>query len=120
MLSEFIDVSQHVGEPRRRYFVSDFFDLYVWEDKDNHFVGFQLCYDKKNKERALSYIDGVFTHRGIDTGEANVGENRTPILVADGVFNKEENLNKFIDESKLIDRKVATYVIKMLEEFKAS
>ena len=117
MLSEFKDVSQHVGEPRRRYFVSQYFDLYVWEDKDGQFVGFQLCYDKSNKERALSYIDGVFTHRGIDTGEANASVNRTPILVADGVFSKKENLDRFIDESKLIDQKVAAYVIEMLKKF---
>jgi hypothetical protein len=117
MLSEFNDVSQHAGEPRRRYFLSEYFDLYVWEDKDRRFVGFQLCYDKNNKERALSYIDGIFSHRGIDTGEASASVNRTPILVADGAFNKEENLERFIDESKSIDQRVAAYVIDMLKKF---
>jgi hypothetical protein len=117
MLSEFKDVSQHPGEPRRRYFLSEYFDLYVWEDKDRQFVGFQLCYDKNNKERALSYIDGVFTHRGIDTGEADASENRSPILVADGVFSKDENLDRFMEESKMMDQKVAAYVIRMLKEY---
>jgi hypothetical protein len=117
MLIEFKAVSQHTGEPKRRYFVSDYFDLYVWENEDKQLVGFQLCYDKSDKERALSYIDGVFTHRGIDTGEANASENRTPILVADGVFSKEENLSRFMDESKMMDQKVAAYVIGKLNEF---
>jgi hypothetical protein len=117
MLSEFKDVSQHPGEPRRRYFLSDYFDLYVWENKDSQFVGFQLCYDKNNKERALSYIDGVFTHRGIDTGEADASENRSPILVADGAFSKDENLDRFMEESKMMDQKVAGYVIRMLKEY---
>jgi len=117
MLIEFKDVSQHPGEPKRRYFISDYFDLYVWEDEAAQLVGFQLCYDKSNKERALSYIDGVFTHRGIDTGEADASENRTPILVADGVFSTEENLDRFMDESKMMDQKVAVYVIKKLQEF---
>jgi len=119
MLKEFKDISQHTGEPRRRYFYSEYFDLYVWEDKNSKLIGFQLCYDKENKERALSYIDGKFTHRGIDTGESSASANRTPILVADGVFNKEDNLNKFIEESKSIDNIVAIYVIDMLREFKA-
>lgn len=119
MLSEFKDVSQHAGEPRRRYFLSEYFDLYVWEDKDKRFVGFQLCYDKNNKERALSYIDGAFTHRGIDSGEAVASENRTPILVADGAFDTNENLDRFIEESKNIDPEVAGYVIRMLKEYNA-
>jgi hypothetical protein len=120
MLSEFKDVSQHPGEPRRRYFLSEYFDLYVWLDKDSEFVGFQLCYDKNNNERALSYIDGAFSHRGIDSGESVASENRTPILVADGVFDRNENLDRFIQESKMIDPKVAEYVIKMLKNYNAS
>lgn len=54
MLSEFKDVSQHPGEPRRRYFLSDYFDLYVWEDKDKKFVGFQLCYDLSGSSSAMT------------------------------------------------------------------
>jgi len=45
MLKEFKEVRQH-DEGFRRYFFDEWFDLYLWYDKENGDLrGFQLVYD---------------------------------------------------------------------------
>ncbi len=55
MLRELADVRQIPGEPRRRWFADDYFDLIVWFDKRGQIIGFQLCYDLPRDEHALTW-----------------------------------------------------------------
>ena len=56
MLWEYTKVNQIEGEPRRRWFADDFFDLIVWFDESEDIVGFQLCCDKSRQEKALTWL----------------------------------------------------------------
>lgn len=54
----------------RRYISDDYFDLFVWYEADGQVHGFQLCYDKQRRQRALTWKrDQGFWHARIDGGE---------------------------------------------------
>src|SRR3954469_10687202 len=90
-LRELPDTRQVEGEPRRRWFSSPDLDLIVWLDDDESLVGFQLCYDKTRRERALTWRDGRgYEHNAVDDGEQSPGQHKsTPILVANGYYDSE-------------------------------
>ena len=84
-LSELASVRQTPGEPRRRWFTSEDFDLIVWYGEDGAALGLQLCYDKRRRERAITWKPGAgFRHSAIDDGEAGAGQRykSTPVLGA--------------------------------------
>ena len=71
----------------RRWIADEYFDLIVWYEAAGAIHGFQLCYDKPGRERALTWTrERGFSHTAIDSGESRPTANRTPILVPDGVF----------------------------------
>ena len=41
------------GDRDRRWIADEYFDLIVWYEDDQTIHGFQLCYDKPGRERAL-------------------------------------------------------------------
>lgn len=87
MLREIHPVRQIRGEPRRRWFASPNLDLIVWMGSDEAPVGFQLCYDKRDLERALTWrAPNLFSHMAVDTGEGPGSHKGTPLLVPDGQF----------------------------------
>ena len=100
MLREVQNVRQIAGEPFRRWFASDWFDIIVWYD-GQEISGFQLCYDKHNKERALTWKKhGAWHHLGVDDGEGrDMHHKSSPILVADGSFDPEPVLERLMAES---------------------
>jgi len=103
---------QIYGEPERKWFSSDYFDLIVWFDKEKKIIGFQLCYDKYKKERAFTWTDaGGYSHSLIDDGEDRPGRYKaSPVLTNDGVFDKERIAETFMDESGNIDPRVSSFV----------
>lgn len=87
-LVELVPVRQVPGEPRRRWFASADIDLIVWYGPDGAPVGFQLCYDKRESEHAITlWPSGGFVHMAVDDGETDSGNRHkgSPILVANGV-----------------------------------
>ena len=88
MLREEKNIRQTPGEPARRWWADEYFDLIVWLEPGGAVWGFQLCYDRGYAPRALTWIKGKgYTHDGIDDGEGNGGESKgSPILVKDGFF----------------------------------
>ena len=88
MLTELTHVSQRQGEPKRRWFQSPDEDLIVWYAQDGSILGFQLCYDIRRGERALTWLSGRgYSHERVDDGEVvGLGHKRTPVLVPDGAF----------------------------------
>jgi hypothetical protein len=77
MLREIRNVRQDAPGVTRRWFQDDFFDLWTWES-EGAVVAFQLCYDKRRDERALSWRrDHGFDHLRVRTGR---GEDSTAFL----------------------------------------
>jgi hypothetical protein len=120
MLIEIDDVKQYDDEGHRRWFTDDYFDLIIWYNDDNSMYGFQLCYDKQESERSLTWIEGQgFSHNKIDAGEAPGRSKMSPILVPDGLFDKDAIAERFKNTSKKIDRDISAFVYTKLITYPA-
>lgn len=117
MLFEINDVKQFEDEGFRRWFSDNYFDLIIWY-QDKIITGFQLCYDKQGMERSLTWIKGKgFSHNKIDNGEKPGHSKMTPILVADGIFDKESIAEKFKKASKNIEAAISSFVYSKLLKY---
>ena len=116
MLKEIINVRQIPGEPRRRWFTDSYFDIIVWVGEDKDIEGFQLCYDKDMNQRALTWNkSSSYKHNRVDVGEVNpLQPKRTPLLVADGMFDSFSVAECFRNESKSIDIDIKKFVYEKL------
>ena len=119
MFREFSNVNQRKGERRRRWFQSEKEDLIVWYADDGSLFGFQLCYDRQHKERALTWLPPHgFSHNRIDDGEGEgIGYKRTPVLVADGLFDAAAMSRRFRELSDSLPGEIATFVLNKLKQF---
>jgi len=119
MLTELKNARQVNGEPFRRWFTDEYFDLIVWQTPENTIVAFQLCYDKGPGEKALTWQQaGGYTHKGVDDGEGREGYHKmTPILIPDGSFERDPILQRFFDASYSIDPVVRAFVIERLSDY---
>lgn len=120
MLKEAKNVMQVKGEPRRRWFDDEYFDLIVWFEPGDEIFGFQLCYDRERKPRALTWTRQYgYKHTGIDNGENSWGAAKnSPVLVADGLFDAPsvgERLEKAAGE---LPHDIAAFVLEKVREFK--
>jgi hypothetical protein len=117
MLAEIRDVRQVEGEGFRRWFTDDYFDLIVWYEGGS-LVGFQLCYDKQQHERALTWTrEHGFQHDRIDSGETPGHSKMTPIIVADGVFSRDPVAERYRKASAEIDAGIARFVYETLRTY---
>lgn len=118
-MREKLKLRQIPGEPRRRWFTSNDFDLIVWLADEQSFSGFELCYDKQHDERALVWSKSAgFRHMAVDDGEQRPGKYKaTPILVADGLFDARRICAAFRDASHSLPKEVAAYVLQALEQY---
>lgn len=118
MLAEITEARQIPGEGRRRWFRDDDLDLIVWYDESGSISGFQLCYDKLNNERALTWRSGgSYSHDAIDPGEETGHSKMTPILVADGEFDKTRVKELFFDKSAHIDPDITSVVLDGIDRY---
>ena len=120
MLREQENVSQHEGEPLRRWFYSKEMDLVVWVDEAGAPAGFQLSYEVSSLEKKLlTWIKARgYSHESLDEGEGRPFRHKmAPIAVPDGVFNQEEVLDRFLEKSEEIDNHVREFVARKLREY---
>ncbi len=112
MLREVSIVRQIPGEPRRRWFASRNFDLFVWVDEHAAPIGFQLCYDKQDGEHAMTWTESSgYSHMAVDAGESRPARPKgTPILVADGTFDAARILDEFLGEAMSLPAEYARMV----------
>jgi hypothetical protein len=117
LLRELRNVRQDPDDRPRRWFEDDYFDLIVWYEGAQVY-GFQLCYDTRGNERALTWIRGRgYSHSGMDQGDRRDGGlGRTPILVQDGLVDKIAIAEKFKAAARDIDPEVADLVYGALQE----
>ncbi len=117
MVREVQGARQVPGEGFRRWFTDQYFDLIVWYDGDSPdgaIAGFQLCYDKFNRERALTWRKNKgFTHEKVDDGEGPFAlqAKMTPILLPDGVFDAEGVTRRLSEQSAEMDPAVARFIL---------
>jgi hypothetical protein len=120
MLGEIEEVRQIEGEGFRRWFADADFDLIVWytDESRQHLDGFQLCYDKKSRERCVTWRNsGSYQHHRVDDGENPFQAKMTPVLVADGVFERDRVLEGFLDAATRVDREIVEVVRRALEAY---
>lgn len=120
MLSEIRNARQVPGEGFRRWFTDDYFDLIVWYGDDRTLIGFQLCYDKQQQERALTWTrDQGFHHNRIDSGEVPGHSKMTPVIIADGAFSRDPVAERFRTACADIDPAIATFVFDTIREYRS-
>jgi hypothetical protein len=83
MLREIRHVRQDLPGITRRWFQDEYFDLWTWQESEGGtLTAFQLCYDKRDDERALSWRrDHGFDHLRVQTGR---GRESTAFLQGEG------------------------------------
>ena len=81
MLHEITHLRQSNRSLIKRWFTSLDFDLFIWYHKNTP-VKFQLAYDKRSNEHAISWdFHQGFRHYSVDSGEDDLSQyKRTPIL----------------------------------------
>ena len=120
MLTEVPNARQVIGEGRRRWFTDDYFDLIVWYGDEERPIGFQLCYDKAGRERALTWTrEHGFRHDRVDAGEIPGHSKMTPIIVADGAFDRTLVSRLFRQACPRIDPGIFDFVAERLESYSA-
>jgi hypothetical protein len=119
MMIETKSVRQISGEPQRRWFWSNYFDLIVWFNSESDIIGFQLCYDKNRYQRVLTWKrESGYSHDRIDDGEGSPGKYKgTPILAADGIFEEGKIAVLFKEESQNIDKQIADFIHEKILEY---
>ena len=114
MLNEVKVVHQSDPGVRKRWFESDFFDLYLWEEA-GRIVHMQLCYNRhRHDESAISWREGVgMFHDGVDA-EQRV---RSPLLESGGAYDAERVNARFLKESAGMPVEIRKFVLARLHEF---
>jgi hypothetical protein len=111
---------QNKSDYPRRFMSDDYFDLYVWFKADGEFYGFQLCYAKDERERALTWLsDRGFSHFAVDSGGDDPTRNCSPMMVADGCMPVEMVRSEFLRQSRELEPKIRELVISKLDEYKS-
>jgi hypothetical protein len=109
---------QNPKDPNRIWYSDEYFDLIIWQDRHNCIEAFQLCYDIKRHERVLSWSKTYgFNHSQIDSGEQSPNTNRSPLFVADGIFECQKLLEKFNKHAKDIDAHIRAFIIDKVKTY---
>lgn len=121
MLVEYAKVRQRKGEPRRRWFGDEYFDLIIWENEDREILSFHLCYEKSWIEKALAWThENGFRHLSVDNGEEIGGRHKmSPILVSDGLLDIDSLKNRFVIESQQIEMRISEFILQKLNNYPA-
>ena len=116
-LREILIVEQKDPSLRRRWFQSDYFDLFTWQDAAGAVTKFQLCYDVGRNERALAWSrsEGTY-HDGVDPGDAVGGHGQTPIFVHDGKFDSGAVVPRFRLEAETLPAELRDFVLAKMRE----
>ena len=98
----------------KRWFSSDFFDLYLWQ-RGAEFFHMQLCYNRDRKdESAISWKEGLgLFHDGVDA----VRRTEAPLLESGGAFDAERVNARFLQESAGLPIALRKFVLAKLHDF---
>jgi hypothetical protein len=102
-----------------RWFSNEDFDLFVWFDDLGAIRAFELCYDRSDVERALTWSPARgYQHWRVDTGEATgLNYDMTPILEPDDAqFPKERVTAAFLAAANGLEPAIRSFVAERLQE----
>lgn len=118
MLKEYVNVRQIPGEPSRRWFHDDYFDLIAWLAPNGEVGRFQLCYDKHGRERVLDWHgSGTCVHSGIDNGEGRpLRHKSSPVTVTAGSYDSGELGTRFLAASGQLPEQIRMVVMEAIEK----
>ena len=120
MLTEFAGLSQE-KKGFRRLFTDEYFDLYLWYEREGGALsGFQLCYDRSRDPHSLTCAaGGSCVHTRIDDGEGEgaMHYKGSPILVSDGVFEKNRVYDRFALASHTLDPAIRTLILDAIQTY---
>jgi hypothetical protein len=98
------------------YFFDDYFDLFI-EESNCKVNWFQLCYDKYDNQRAITWARGEkLRHEKVDENSRSF-YSMTPILEADGYFDHVKVVEMFRQASIGIEPWIARTIIEVLEGY---
>lgn len=113
-----VEARQPAGEQQRRWFSSDDFDLIVWFDALGAIAQFELCYERSDVERALTWSPTHgYRYWRVDTGDASgYMHGMTPILEPDNTeFPKDRVIATFVAASDGLDPAIRSFVVQRLQ-----
>ena len=130
MFREITISKQPDGGAKRRWYQSDYFDLYIFylrhsERSDKHadreFVGMQLCYDIRRNQRSLEWkkTDG-FSHHAVKKGGGDTLSDHgasAALLQQGGVFDAAKVVDRFMADSGGLPGQIKTFVLQKLAEY---
>jgi hypothetical protein len=116
--------------PKRRWYQSDYFDLYVFyfrhserSDRfaDREFVGLQLCYDIRRNQRTLEWKKETgFTHHAVSKGDSDTLSDHgasASLMQQGGEFDSAKVIDRFMKESTSLPGQVRNFVLHKLAEY---
>ena len=126
-----ITVSKQANEgPKRRWYQSEYFDLFIFYFRhseradvkaDREFVGMQLCYDIRRKQRTLEWKkDGGFTHHRVVKGGDTMADHgaSAALLEQGGDFDANIVVDRFMRESSgTLPPIIRQFVLQKLAEY---
>lgn len=91
-------------------------DLYVWRKLNGEVMRFQFTYNKgTGREEIVEWSGGdVVGHALVDPGDDHPRTNRTPIIVANGVWDRGTVAEEFEEAAKGIDPEIFQFVLDRL------
>lgn len=110
-------VRQNPGEPRRRWFADDYFDLILWE-AEGGFGQMQLCYNRGHDEHALVWrLAEGFAHVRVDEGEFGNLKKASPMMVTDGPLDGARLQREFGLRSGAMETSLREWVLEKISEY---
>jgi hypothetical protein len=115
--------------PKRRWYQSDYFDLFVFYFRhseradakaDREFVGIQLCYDIRRNQRTLEWKkESGFSHHRVAKGADTLSDHgaSASLLEQGGEFDAQAVLGRFMRESEGLPPLVRKLVMEKLAEY---
>ncbi len=126
-----ITVSKQANEgPKRRWYQSDYFDLFIFYFRhsaradvkaDREFVGMQLCYDIRRKQRTLEWKkEGGFSHHKVVKGGGDTMSDHgasASLLEQGGDFDAASVVDRFMRESTTLPPIIRQFVLQKLADY---
>ncbi|OQW91002.1 MAG: hypothetical protein BWK79_18070 [Beggiatoa sp. IS2] len=102
----------------KRWFQDNYFDLFIWQDKQGNIVNFQLCYDRLGKERVIQWdSERGFGHHSVDDGESAPNKNMTPVFIGQEIFFYQEIVPHFKQRSQKLEPVISQFILQKLTEY---
>jgi len=114
MLKKSLIIDPYDDRPRMWMF-DDYLEVIVWYQPDQTIYGIQICYDKMEEERALTWLHtGSYTHSIVANENTAPGKNLTQTLTNGGYFDKETLKTEFETRSIHLEPELRKLVLSII------